>query len=95
MRYRPGPGFHRMLAKTEDLPGPGDRVVVGPVWPAVPAFTSRRDGYKRPAQDATLDGYEGPGLIEAVDGSLARVRLDDGRVVLGVKRNRLWKETAP
>ena len=89
MRYRPGPGFRPMLAKAEELPGPGDRVSVGPVWPATAAYT--KDGVPRPAKAEERDGFEGPGVIEGVDGPLARVRLEDGRVIVGVKRSRLSK----
>src|SRR5579862_4843173 len=88
MGLRPG-STRRMFDTTEPPPGPGDVITVGPAVPATPAYT--RDGIPRPAKPDELDGFEGPGVIEAVEGSYARVRLLNGRVAVGIKRSRLTK----
>lgn len=85
------PGHRLRRPPVEHVPGPGELVTVEPVWPAVVAHVV--EGRPVPAKEATIDGFEGPGVIEAVEGSYARVRLDDGRVIVGVKRSRLTRRT--
>lgn len=81
-RSYPGHRPRRAFAP-DPRPGIGDCVNVGPMCPA------GTDVGAMPI----LDGKEGPGVIEAADEAYARVRLDDGRVVVGVRRSRLARAT--
>ena len=85
---RPYAGRHRVLTVPDPEPAAGDRVVVGPIQPAAPR-TNWSPGTALPAREDVLDGHEGPGVVEAAEGPYARVRLDDGRVIVGVRRSRL------
>ena len=67
----------------------GDRVRVGAWQPAVVARSV--EGRWVVATPEVTDGCEGAGVVEALDWDKARVRLDDGRVVLGVSKGRLTR----
>ena len=71
--------------------GPGARVIVGPVQTIVSRIGTELGIPIQAPQDAT-DGNEGPGVVEATDWPFARILLDDGRTVRGIRIHRLTRE---
>lgn len=70
----------------------GSRVVVGPVHSPSTPRPDWQGALPQACEAPLVDGNEGCGVVEALDFDAARVKLDDGRTVLGVRRYRLRRE---